>query len=175
MYKIIKTEAVTNLGNRFIFSKVLIETDDKKTTYFYLRYAEPYAIIIPVLDRETVLMIEQQRIGPLKISLEFPMGVVKGSQPLEMAIDELKEETGYRSNNIKEINRFYISPGWSNQQGHVFVAKDLVEGKQELEPYEYIEVKKIKIKDIPGLIKNGTIFDASTIVAWQYFVTSNKT
>jgi|GEM_PF-935942 len=169
MYKILQKKETVNFGNRFKITKVLVETPTKRKVEFYLREASPFSIIIPFLNKEKVIMVRQHRIGANKMSLEFPSGIVGGKSPKEVAIQELKEETGYRAKKMIPIASFYISPGWSTQEGNVFVAEELVAGEQTPEPDEFIEVKEIKFKDIEDLIKKKVIFDAPTITAFYYY------
>lgn len=169
MYKIIRELKTTKYGKRFSVTSYKIELPNKKTTTFYLRKSTPYSIIIPFLDETTVILIRQYRFGVNKVILEFPMGVVTGKKPKAIAAQELEEETGYRTKSITLIKSFYLSPGWSTQQGHIFVAKGLTPGKQKQEPYEFIEVVPTKIDKIESLIQTNMITDASTTLAYYCY------
>lgn len=136
---------------------------------FFVRQAQPFSIIVPQLDDSNLIMVKQYRLGSQKISLEFPMGSVFGLSPREMAEKELKEETGFSCKSLRRIGQFYLSPAWSNQKAYVFLAKDLIAGKPKPEPYEFIEVVKVKISKIEELILKGEICDAPTIVAFYYY------
>jgi ADP-ribose pyrophosphatase len=159
---ILSKSLVVDFG-RFKLLKYHIKLPNEVETDFIIRESGEYSVIIPKIDKNTFLMIKQHRVGANKISIEFPMGNVEGKTSLEMATTELKEETGYTAAHIEKIFDFYISPGWSNQKGNLFVAEGLVKGETDMELYEYIENIEIKISDIETMIKNGEIFDMTTI------------
>lgn len=140
-----------------------VETD------FTMKESGEYAIVIPILNDGKFIMVKQHRLGADKISIEFPMGNVSGVLPEEMAKTELREETGYIAEEMKKIFDFYISPGWSNQRGHLFVARGLKEGEKDLEPYEYIENSIFTEGEIETMIGSGEIFDASTILSFYHY------
>ena len=136
---------------------------------YIMKESVEFSIIIPLIKDDTFVMVCQHRMGADKISVEFPMGTVNGKGPEETARTELREETGYSANSLTKVFEFYISPGWSNQKGTLFVARDLVAGEMDLEPYEFIEVMEVKICEVEGMITRGEIFDASTILSFYYY------
>ena len=148
---------------RFKLLKYHIKLPNGVETDFIIKEAGDFAVIIPKLDEHTFLMVKQHRVGADNISIEFPMGNVDGVSSSEMARIELKEETGYTASSIEKVFDFYISPGWSNQKGHLFVADGLVKGETEMEMYEYIENIEVKMSDVEGMIERGEIFDMTTI------------
>lgn len=172
-YSPIKKLDTINFGHKFQISTYLVRTIEGNETEFYLRHADLCSVVIPKLNREECLMVEQHRFGADMISLEFPSGSVRNKGPLEIAQIELEEECGYRSSHLKELGSFYPSAGYSTEKIHVYLAEDLVRVGQKLEKNEYVEVKKIKIVDIPSLISQQIIFDAHTIIAYYYLMQTN--
>jgi ADP-ribose pyrophosphatase len=169
MIKIIRQLEEHRYAGRFRIGAYLVEMPDGKQTTYYIRQSQPFAIVIPVLDNGDLVMVTQHRIGAERTSLEFPMGEVAGKDADAAAPVELKEETGYTADRFERIAEFYLSPGWSTQVGRIFVATGLSPGEQELEEFEHIEVEIVSPSRIPSLLADGTIFDASTIVAWTYY------
>lgn len=168
-FKILSRKKIFAFEDKFLIVEIQIEFNGKKHK-FGLRESPPFSVIIPKLDDKHFIMIYQQRLGVNRISLEFPMGSVKGKDPLQTAVTELKEETGYTSGKLTcLISPLFTSPGWSDQRASVFVAEELTKGVQEPEPYENIEVVTIGIDDVDGLIKKGTIFDMTTIASFYCY------
>ena len=168
-FNILSRKKIFAFEDKFSIVEVQIEFNGKKHS-FGLRESPPFSVIIPKLDDKHFIMIHQQRLGADKISLEFPMGSVKGKDPLQTAIVELKEETGYRSDKLTHlVSSLFTSPGWSDQKASVFVAEELIKGEQEPEPYENIEVVTVKINDVDDLIKKGAIFDMTTIASFHCY------
>lgn len=160
---------------RVVIVEYLIELPDGKTKKIHVRQTGNLAVIIPLLDSNTVVMVRQYRYGVRKLSLEFPMGQVKGKEPLEIARQELKEETGYQAKNLKLLGRFQISPANTSQPVFIYLATGLKSGKQQPEEDEFIEVVTVKIDDINNLIDKQEIFDVSTVAALHLYNTFGKT
>ncbi|SVC70961.1 uncharacterized protein METZ01_LOCUS323815, partial [marine metagenome] len=71
--------------------------------------APTWVNIIPITKEQKVVMVKQYRFGSKGISLEIPGGMVdKEEDPKIGAIREMKEETGYESNEIYSIGK--VSP-----------------------------------------------------------------
>ncbi|MHC4427820.1 MAG: NUDIX hydrolase, partial [Planctomycetota bacterium] len=88
----------------------------------------------------------------------------------QAAARELTEETGYKAGRIEPLGRFYTTPGMTDELMHVYVASDLVEVGQRLEPGEDIEVGILDAAAALAMIDDGTIRDGKTIAGllmWQ--------
>lgn len=128
-----------------------------------------FALIIP-FDGTHFYLVSQFRYPLQKVSLEFPQGKHEDdptADPLEMARDELREETGLLTKNIKEIGYLYEASGYSTQAFHIFYATDLHAGKKELDATEVgLETQKVTPEELETLILNGTLSDAPTVSAY---------
>ena len=68
------------------------------------------AVVVPVTDDGKIIMVTQHRFPVNKVLLELPAGKLgKNENPLHCAVRELEEETGYKSDNVKEIGSIYYS------------------------------------------------------------------
>ncbi|MCX7997010.1 MAG: NUDIX hydrolase [Patescibacteria group bacterium] len=166
MYKILKSLGSWNFGNRFTVEKLLVESSNGLQGEFYMRSSSDFAIVMPLLDAETLVMVEQPRLGIEGLSLEFPMGQVAGKSDDDIATIELKEETGYTAGKLTLLQRSYPSPGWSKQRALIYVAEDLVAGSAEPEPMEMITVREVGIPELEGLIRAGRIYSLHSIAAF---------
>ena len=167
--KILEQVDEYSYAGRFTVGSYKVELPNGEETIFFLRKGHPFSIIVPVLKDGAFVMVRQYRIGAEKFSLEFPMGEVADKSPIEMAEIELKEETGYTAKKIENIGHFYLSPGWSNQIGNIYLATEITAGEQELEPYEFIEVVVVTEQELEQYMEDGTIIDASTITAYAAY------
>ncbi|MFW5704190.1 MAG: NUDIX hydrolase [Patescibacteria group bacterium] len=167
--KLLKQVDSYSYAGRFEVGTYLVELPNGQQTNFFLRKGNPYAIIVPMLDDSSFVMVKQYRLGAQQISLEFPMGEVAGKTHREAAEIELREETGYSATVYTHLGQFYLSPGWSTQEGHIYLASGLQEGRQDLEEYEFIESVVVNEKDLESMILRGEIIDASTLVAFQQY------
>jgi ADP-ribose pyrophosphatase len=126
--------------------------------------------ILAIID-DFLLFVEQYRKAIGQTIYEIPAGKLeKGEDPIECAKRELIEETGYKAGKIKKIFSFYTSPGFTDEELHLFLAEDLYEVGMNLDVDEIIKVHMIAINDIPELIRSGKIKDGKTIIALLAFL-----
>ncbi len=123
------------------------------------------AVVVPVTNRGKIIMVTQYRFPVEKVLLELPAGKLdKDEKPLHCAIRELEEETGYISENVKEIGSIYTTPGYSSEKLWIFLAKDLKPGNHNREEGEYgMEVFEFSFNEIEKKIFKGEIVDGKTI------------
>lgn len=122
--------------------------------------------IVP-LDREmNVLLVRQYRKAVEQTLLEVTAGgLEEGEAPEDGARRELEEETGYIADHMEHLASFFMSPGYCDEEMHVFLATGLKEGQPHPESDESIEVVSVPIDSIPEMIQCGEIKDAKSIAA----------
>ncbi len=131
----------------------------------FFRYAGA-AVILPVLDDGSIVLIRNYRFAVDEHLYELPAGILeKGEEPIKCALRELTEETGYTAGRIEPIGIFYTGPGTTDEQMHAFVATELTDGTQKLEKYEQISVEVHPDEKVRRMVLDGTIHDAKTIAA----------
>ena len=123
------------------------------------------AVVVPVTDDGKIIMVTQHRFPVNKVLLELPAGKLgKNENPLHCAVRELEEETGYKSDNVKEIGSIYTTPGYSTEKLWIYLAKNLKPGNHNREEGEFgMEVFKFTLKEIEDKIYKGEIVDGKTI------------
>ncbi len=125
------------------------------------------AVVMPVDERNRVLLVRQYRLPAAKYLWELPAGRVdKGETPLQAARRELAEETGYRARKFKKIAEFYPSPGFLAEKMTIYLAKDLTAGEQTPMEDERIQTAWYSAREIDRLIETGKILDAKTQIGF---------
>lgn len=127
-------------------------------------------VILPLIDPQHIVMIQNHRVAVNQVLWELPAGTLEESEfPLMCAKRELEEETGFRAKNFKELTWFYTTPGFTDEKITAFVATDLKQTKQKLDPGEQITVEIISFTQALDMMKKGQIVDAKTILTLLYY------
>jgi ADP-ribose pyrophosphatase len=131
----------------------------------YLRgVRKDYAIVVPFVSKDEILVIESYRHLVDSTQIEVPSGYIdEGESPKDAAIRELKEETGYAARDVTSIGDYTLDYTMFEQRGNLFVAYGLA--KDQEQSLEKIDTKIMNIKDIKQLLFEGRILNAASIVA----------
>lgn len=125
-----------------------------------------FSVIVPVLDRDRLVLVWNYRHPLQGWELELPAGLIeKGESPKTSAKRELKEETGYSAVSIKKLGWVYTLSGITSQRAHIFIANRLKKGKVHREPYEYMKMQIFTIKEAYSLLRSGSIVHSPTVSA----------
>ena len=123
-------------------------------------------VAVPVDSEGNVLLVRQYRYPVRRFLLEAPAGKVEESETPDSCVRrELQEETGYASRDLKPLGSFWMSPGFSTELMHAYLAKDLVPSKLDADKDENILVERFPLSGVQRLIRQGEIQDAKTIAA----------
>ncbi|VVB76935.1 RNA pyrophosphohydrolase [uncultured archaeon] len=122
------------------------------------------AVIVPITASGEVIMLRQYRPAVDAWLYELPAGTIeKGEKPVDCGARELKEETGFSANEVKEIFSSYSSPGWSTEKHYFILARGLTKGKQRLDADEKIGGEQFTTRHLQEMINDGRIVDGKTI------------
>lgn len=128
------------------------------------------AVVLPLLNDEQVVLIENQRPAIGQALLEVPAGTLEaGEDPLECARRELAEETGYRAGRIESLLTFYSTPGFCTERMHVYLARDLTPGATAFDEGEQIRTRIVDYRDALRAVTDGRIVDGKTIAALLFY------
>lgn len=104
--------------------------------------------VAAMTPHNTLLFVKQFRYGIEASLLEFPGGLVEVNEdPAITALRELEEETGYQAKTLEHVGSYYLSPGYSNEIIHLYIAKDLIKTTQNLDPFENLEVIELSFDE----------------------------
>ncbi len=132
-----------------------------------VRHAGVSAIVI--YDENRLVLVKQYRKAVDNYLFEIPAGKIeKNEDPIDAAIRELEEETGYKADALELISKFYSSPGFTDEIIYIFLARNVLKGNEKRDDDEFIEVYKVTINEALEMIINGEIQDAKTIIAVNY-------
>ena len=123
------------------------------------------AAIVPVTDDGKILMVHQYRNALDSFTIEIPAGALDraGEPGIECATRELEEETGFRSEDLEWLITVRTTVAFCNEKIEIFVARNLIPSKQNLDADEFIDVKAYTIEELKEKIFSGEIVDGKTI------------
>lgn len=132
----------------------------------------PGAVGILVEPKPDYIVLVEQFRKPLdRLLLEIPAGKLEpGEDPESCAVRELQEETGYGAERVQLIHSFFTSPGFADEQIHVYYADDVVTGRQSLDEDEFVDAQLYSIQEIQTKLAEGCIQDAKTLVALLWWL-----
>ncbi|MEM8669782.1 MAG: NUDIX hydrolase [Planctomycetota bacterium] len=168
-------ERVVLRGSRFNVNEMQLHGSDGKT---YVREVirHPGAVVLlPMIDENTIVLIENRRPTVAETLLELPAGTREADEPVEeTARRELIEETGYTPGKLTKLLEFFSAPGICDELMHLYLAEDLTEGNHAREATENIENRITTRAEVIQMIADGKIRDAKTLVGLYAFLNLNQ-
>jgi 8-oxo-dGTP pyrophosphatase MutT (NUDIX family) len=130
----------------------------------------PGAVAVVAHDGERLFLVRQPREAvDEQALLELPAGKLdeEGEEPLDTAKRELAEEIGKGARSWEHLTSFYTSPGFADEECHVFLATDLFDERAEADDSERIEIVEAPLADLDDVIAGCR--DSKTLVGLLWF------
>ena len=148
--------------------------DGRQTSREVVEHGDCVAVI-PLDADGNVLLVRQFRKPVEKDLLEIPAGCIDpGEEPVATVRREMREETGYLPRKIEKLGGFYASPGYCTEYLHLYLATDLVPDRLQAEDTDSIELVRVPLSRIAGLVASGDICDAKSIAGLLLYLSLNK-
>lgn len=127
----------------------------------------PGGVCVAALDEEdNVLFVRQFRYPHKRVLLEIPAGKLEfGEEHRACGLRELREETGCTCDSFEYLGCLIPTPAYDGEIIHMYLARGLHGGAQELDADEFLEVEKIPLEKAVKMIMNNEIEDAKTQIA----------
>ena len=127
----------------------------------------PGGVAILALDREdNVAVVRQYRYPFHRVLLELPAGKLEpGEDPRVCGVRELEEEVGLTADEFIYLGGLYLSPGYSNEVLHLYLARGLRQGACHLDEDEFLEGERIPFARLVDMVMADEIHDAKTVAA----------
>lgn len=123
----------------------------------------------PAGDDPQIMLLEQYRYATGGYLYEIPAGKLERDEdPEDCAVRELHEETGCSAQRMEHLFTTYTTPGFTDEQIHVFMAVGLTRGEAKTESDEFLEVRTMTLSRALQMIQQGDIRDAKTALAILY-------
>lgn len=168
-YQILSSERVYENPWTAVREDKIIHPGGKKGLYGVVERGT-FAVIMPLHADGRVTLVQQFRYPVGRRLWEFPMGTWEtrpDADATELALGELREETGLRAGELIHAGTLYQGAGYSNQMGHVFLARNLVRGDAEREETEAdMRTRDIPLAEFDRMIADGEMTCMVTLAAY---------
>lgn len=145
--------------------------DTEQEGVFYVMKAPPWVNVIALTEQGDVVLVEQYRHGTREVTWELPGGVAEvGEDPLIAAQRELREETGYATEN--EEDWFYLgyvssNPAIVDNYTHMYLARNCRERfETDTDELEFLKVHLASMADMRRGIKEHGIHHSLVVAAF---------
>jgi len=137
--------------------------DGKEAFREYVRHVGAVCVI-PITSEGEVVCVKQYRYPLATVTLEIPAGKLdsKDEDPTDAVIRELREETGARAGKLTYLGKFFSSPAILDECIHMYLAEELDFGETDFDDDEFLDIVRIPLDELVGMIIRGEIIDGKT-------------
>lgn len=136
-----------------------------------------WANIIIATQKDELVMVKQYRQAAQTFTIEPAGGLIdKNETPLQAAIREMQEETGYASNEISLLSEVFPNPALQSTKAYFYLAQNAqLTGQRNFDEFEEIEVVQLPKSVVLNMLQNneftngvqvGAIYKALLKLGW---------
>lgn len=158
-------DEIVKVGFRTIVHKTFLMPDGREGPFTTKDAPGEFGCaVIALTTDDKVVIAEQFRPGPERVMQEIPGGGGNPSEdPKDVAMRELKEETGYGSDEVVFLGQVY-KDAYTNSSRYYYLARNCrIIGETEQEDTEFIEVKTISINQLFENARNANMTDTEAV------------
>jgi ADP-ribose pyrophosphatase len=141
--------------------------DGREVDGFLWVRARDFVAMVAVTERDEVLLVRAYKHGPRTVSLAVPAGYIEDSEaPLAAAMRELREETGYVSDNWSSLGSYVVDGNYGIGTEHIFLARDARKvGEPASGDLEEMEIVVLPVAEVVARMRRGEVVLLSSAAA----------
>jgi ADP-ribose pyrophosphatase len=144
----------------------LVELPNGRTTIYGVVSCGQCVGVLPFVDRDTVLLVQQYRYVAGRTTWEMPTGGVHAGESVEEAAQrELVEEIGRRAGRLTHVSTYHTSKSVMDETAHLFLGEDMVALALDPDETEFIDARPFPFREVERMVLSGEIVDSMTIIA----------
>jgi 8-oxo-dGTP pyrophosphatase MutT (NUDIX family) len=121
--------------------------------------------VIPIDEEGNTWLVGQYRYPLGRYSWEIPEGgCPQGTDPLETAQRELREETGLQAGYWEKILECDVSNSVTDETAVLYLARNLTEGPADPEDTEDLRLRKVPVEKAIAMVMQGEIRDSLSVI-----------
>lgn len=153
-------------GLIFTITRDTVELINGNTAFREVLHHPGGVCVIPITENNEIYIVKQFRYPFQEVTIEIPAGKMEyGENHAECGRRELLEETGCTCSEYIYLGEVYPVPAYDKEIIHVYMAKGLSFGKQNLDEDEFLDVEKLPLSEAVDLVMEGKIKDSKTQIA----------
>lgn len=143
---------------------------------FFVFRTVDWVNVIALTAADEIITVRQFRHGIEQVTLEIPGGMVdEGEGALQAAQRELREETGYASNDWVELACVAPNPATQSNRCTLFLARNAEKTTApQLDPTEVMVTELHPVANLRDLITQGAFVHALSLSAFTFFLLSDQ-
>ena len=146
-----------------------VRLPDGNTTFREYIVHPGAVMVVPMLDDGRLIVERQYRYPVARVMLEFPAGKLEfGEPPLDCAMRELAEETGYRAQEWARAGILHNAIAYSTEGIEIWFARGLTLGSRSLDEGEFVDVDVTTLDALEAAAQVGTLTDVKTLVGMMW-------
>ncbi len=163
-WKIVSQKSVFR-AKLFNVKKIVFKNKRGTEKIHHIAERDTIVSIFPLTDSYEIYLISEYRYMLGKTVLEAVAGHVEGKEStIAAAKRELKEEAGIIALQLEEIARVEMSGSVFKSRSHLFLAKGLEMGDNNLDDDEEIEVVKMSLSEAVEKVMAGEINHSASVI-----------
>ncbi|MBI1737185.1 MAG: NUDIX hydrolase [Candidatus Rokubacteria bacterium] len=143
----------------------IAELPDGRTTLYGVVECHPCVGVVPLLDRDTIVLVGQYRYVARAFYWEIPTGGRHAGETEEAAVQrELGEEAGYRADRLVKLCELHTSKSILREVASIYLAEGLRAAPRTPDDTEFIEIRAFPFAEALAMVGRSEIKDSLSVI-----------